>query len=316
MNINQSTKCRICFNTEKNSVVNLRGTLYGTKGKFRYFICKKCGCMQIVDLPDDIDKYYDNDVYYSFNMENRKLKNFLLFSQMKNQIQKRNLIGTLVQKLYPVNYKFFRYMNPEKDRILDVGCGQGEMLLWLKRLGFKKLQGIDPYLPCDKNLGEIKILKSEILQYQPTEKYDMITFIHSFEHIYDVHLVIEKVNSWVKEGGYLVFQLPFFSKFYWEKYGNALYTLDPPRHFYIHTKESLNTLVQAHGYEMISFETEIDPAIPVMAYNIKHNRTEKNQGTGFLTGALSSICSQFLRKELKANDDGAIATVVFKKIRE
>lgn len=68
------------------------------------------------------------------------------------------------------------------------------------------------------------------------------------------------------------------------------------------------------AYEMISYQTEIDVAIPKMAKNIENNEVEKNTGTGFVSGTLTALTSQKLRKRLK-KEDGAIATVVFKKVR-
>ena len=68
------------------------------------------------------------------------------------------------------------------------------------------------------------------------------------------------------------------------------------------------------SYEMISYQTEIDVAIPKMAKNIENNAVEKNTGTGFVSGTLTALTSQKLRKRLK-KEDGAIATVVFKKVR-
>lgn len=309
----EKMQCRVCKNELNNEFVELQATMYGTKGKFPYFICAKCGCMQIVSMPVSMEEYYDNTEYYAFNMQKRKLKNHLLFSMMKKQVQKWNVLGWLVEWIYPVNYKFYRLVKRECS-ILDVGCGQGEMLLWLRKLGYQNLQGIDPYLSNDAENEGIRIYKSEILEYQPEQKYDMVTFIHSLEHIFPIHETISKLNEWVKKEGYVVFQLPVLSGYYWKKYGKNLYTLDPPRHFYIHTKESLEQLMIPYGYELVAYETEFDAAIPMMARNIKKGKTEKNQGTGFLSGAVVSLASTSLRKRLKKADDGAIATVVFKKI--
>ena len=80
-------------------------------------------------------------------------------------------------------------------------------------------------------------------------------------------------------------------------------------------KKSLQELMKPFSYEMISYQTEIDVAIPKMAKNIENNEVEKNTGTGFVSGTLTALTSQKLRKRLKKEEDGAIATVVFKKVR-
>lgn len=108
-------------------------------------------------------------------------------------------------------------------------------------------------------------------------------------------------------------QLPVWSDYYWEKYGTNLYTLDPPRHFYIHTKDSLQKLMASFSYRLIDYSTEIDVAIPGMAENAAKGDTGKNNGTGFLTGTVTSLTSLGLRKRLRKEEDGAIATAVFQK---
>lgn len=307
--------CRICGNRIDNKEVLLKGTMYGTHGEYPYFICGKCGCLQIKEKPYNIESFYDTDHYYAFNMNKRKLKNELLFLQMKNQVFKMNLIGKVVGKLYPVNYTFYKRLN-KNDALLDIGCGDGEMLHWLKRLGFQNVMGIDPFIRQDiRDNQELFVAKGDIREYKFNKKFKMITMIHALEHVYDQQEQIESMDKLLDKGGYLVFQLPVLSKYYWEKYGNNLYTLDPPRHFYLHTRKSLQELMKPYSYEMVSYETEIDVAIPEMARNIATDCTEKNEGTGFITGTICALKSGKLRKKLKKEEDGAIATVVFQKIK-
>lgn len=256
--------------------------MYGTTGEYRYF---RCGCLQIEDMPDDIGAFYDTGKYYALNMEKRKLKNKLLYLQMKNQVKHFDLLGKAVQMIYPVNYYFYNLIT-KSDALLDVGCGEGEML----------------------------VCKGDAKDYRFEHKFKMVTMIHALEHVYEQQMEIAALDKLVENGGYMVFQLPVFSEYYWKEYGQNLYTLDPPRHFYLHTKKSLQELMKPFAYEMISYQTEIDVAIPKMAKNIENNEVEKNTGTGFVSGTLTALTSQQLRKRLKKEEDGAIATVVFKKV--
>lgn len=307
--------CRICGNNQGNKEIKLKGTMYGTTGEYQYFRCGKCGCLQIEDMPDDIGAFYDTGKYYAFNMEKRKLKNKLLYLQMKHQVKHFDLLGKAVQMIYPVNYYFYNLISIS-DALLDVGCGEGEMLCWLKELGYEKVMGIDPYIPEDRYFkGELLVCKGDAKDYRFEHKFKMVTMIHALEHVYEQQMEIAALDKLVENGGYMVFQLPVFSEYYWKEYGQNLYTLDPPRHFYLHTKKSLQELMKPFSYEMISYQTEIDVAIPKMAKNIENNEVEKNTGTGFVSGTLTALKSQKLRKRLKKEEDGAIATVVFKKVR-
>lgn len=308
-----SNVCRICKNEINNENVRLKGAFYGTKGEFDYFICSKCGCLQISNLPEDIGKYYDSEQYYSFNMDRRSVKNKLLIMQLKNQIDKKNLLGALVQYLYPVDYSAFKEVS-KSDAILDIGCGQGELLKWLNMLGYTNLEGVEPFIDDDyEDENGIKIFKSEVCDFKPQHKYKLISFMHSLEHIYNVKEVLDAVSKWVDEDGKIAITIPFFSNYYWKKYGIFLHILDPPRHFYIHTKKSICLLMEEMGFELKYFDTEINPSIPWMARNNRMGKGEKNEGANFALDSMISIFSRGLRGKLKKQEDGAIATFVFSR---
>lgn len=308
-------RCRICHNEQDNELVHLTGTMYGTRGSFDYFFCSKCGCLQIVEEPLNLSEFYDNTKYYSFNMDRRKLRNDLLFSQMKHQLMGHSFLGALVQWIYPVDYRYLRLVSSE-DHILDVGCGDGELIRWMMRAGYKNVLGIDPFLSDNVTYqNKVIALKGDISDYQfdKDQRFKMITMIHSFEHVYNQREVLMGIDNVLVKDGYLVVQLPGLSKYYWKKYGKLLYTLDPPRHQYIHTKNSLDILMREMNYELVSYSTEIDVAIPKMARNIKKDRVEKNQGTSFVSGTIVSLLSKPLRRRLRREDDGAIITAVYQK---
>ena len=305
-------KCKICENEKNNREVTLNGTLYGTRGYFQYFICNGCGALQIKRVPENIGDYYSTDNYYSFNMDKRELRNELLFCELKEQYGQKNLAGKLMKIIYPVDYSFLKTIGKE-CRILDVGCGDGQFLKWLNRMGYRQLYGFEPFIDNDISIGNIRILKTDVLGYKGSARFDVITMIHSLEHIYEQRDTIRKVSQMLVDGGKLIIQLPFFSQYYWRKYGNCLYTLDPPRHFFIHTYKSIEHLMISEGLRIIYFNTEFDPAVPQMARNIRKGHTEKNTGTGFLSGTWESIRSCNMRKVLKEQKDGAIATFVLEK---
>ncbi len=132
-------------------------------------------------MPDDIGAFYDTGKYYALNMEKRKLKNKLLYLQMKNQVKHFDLLGKAVQMIYPVNYYFYNLIT-KSDALLDVGCGEGEML----------------------------VCKGDAKDYRFEHKFKMVTMIHALEHVYEQQMEIAALDKLVENGGYMVFQLPVF----------------------------------------------------------------------------------------------------------
>ena len=58
--------CKICSNEEGNVSFIAKELMFGTQDKFEYFECKKCGCLQIKTIPNNLSKYYPQKSYYSF----------------------------------------------------------------------------------------------------------------------------------------------------------------------------------------------------------------------------------------------------------
>lgn len=74
----------------------------------------------------------------------------------------------------------------KKARILDIGCGLGSFMVFLKNEGYENVYGIDisdeAYLQGQKN--NLKVSKIEdILNFNPEEKFDFFYMNHVLEHI-------------------------------------------------------------------------------------------------------------------------------------
>lgn len=58
-------KCRLCGSEAEHKVYHVKEMFFGTGEEFTYFLCDKCQCMQIMEIPEDLGKFYGNG-YYSF----------------------------------------------------------------------------------------------------------------------------------------------------------------------------------------------------------------------------------------------------------
>ena len=98
--------CRVCGNSENNKIFNLKEMMFGFRDKFTYVECLKCGCLQIVEIPNNIEKYYPSN-YYSFNKLSFKkendniIKKFLKRKRDEYALFRKGLIGKLVYFKYP-----------------------------------------------------------------------------------------------------------------------------------------------------------------------------------------------------------------------
>ena len=250
--------CKICQNAKNNQVYEAREMMFGLKDKFTYFQCGNCECLQISEIPQDMSKYYPEN-YYSFNDElpiPRQRNNFLIEFVRKYRndyaVFKKGLIGKAIHTVYP-NKKldrlvenYFPFNGPEdtfnkSSRILEVGCGNGELLFALKEVGFENVLGIDPFIKeTIKYPNGLSILKTTI--HAVNGEYDFIVFHHSFEHVADPLETIRSVTRLLAKDGICLIRIPTVSSYAWECYRENWVQLDCPRHFFLHSIRSMEIL--------------------------------------------------------------------------
>jgi len=232
--------------------------MFGIKETFDYFECCKCGCFQIINIPTNIELHYSNEEYYSFD-KLKKIRNTLtkLIRIKRNEyiVFNKGRLGKLINKIFPQPgdsiFYVLRNIELKKDyKILDVGCGNGAFLYYLRELGFKNLTGVDPYVN-DEIIGEdLKIFKLQI-QDLPTEaEFDLIIFNHSFEHLPQPHETILKLSDLLSEDGLCIIRMPVKNDYIWKLYGSDWMQIDAPRHFYVHTNKSFQILLDKSDLEI------------------------------------------------------------------
>ncbi|MES2772762.1 MAG: class I SAM-dependent methyltransferase [Bacteroidota bacterium] len=249
-----ATACKVCGNTSGNTAYTIKEMQLGLRENFEYQRCRKCGLMQLQDLPEDMGRYYPNDQYYSFNAGDspapesdwlRRVKaSYLLYNRNK-------LLGSLLSIGYnkPAYYDWMRIPNVQLgDAILDVGCGGGELLSSLYKIGFTNLTGIDPFINKDIQRGPINIYKQSI--YGHTGMYDYIMLNHAFEHMDEPLKVLQRLNEMLNPGKYLLIRTPVMGMYSWKNYHENWMDLDAPRHIIVHSLESIKILASQAGFEI------------------------------------------------------------------
>jgi 2-polyprenyl-3-methyl-5-hydroxy-6-metoxy-1,4-benzoquinol methylase len=262
----QVAQCKICANTEGKHTVVAREMMFGLRDEFTYFKCSSCGCLQIVDIPKDLSKYYPTEKYYSYrqivtpNSSNEKFKNLLKYF-LFNACKHLNLPLQILP--YVKNYS---WLNPlgklsKKSAILDVGCGDGLLLQQMSIWGFENLTGIDPFIKENISyLSKIKVWKTDIYNYPPLRTnmkfsneninttFDLIMLHHSFEHMDNPRKVLNRLYQLLNPNGTLLIRIPVADSFAWRKYGVNWFQLDAPRHFFLHTTKSITLLAKSCGF--------------------------------------------------------------------
>ena len=250
--------CIICENTEHNITYEVREMMLGLRDMHTYFECAECGCLQIATVPDNIQEYYPNEDYYSYDAVKAAggIKGKLINLRDRYAATGSCFVGRLMQRIQPHDkLPSLRHAKVDLDsKILDVGCGAGHLLHSMKEAGFKNLLGIDPFNAKELNYDNgLNIQAKSIHDLSVKDDkgdWDLIMFNHSFEHVFDQHDVLEKVMSLLKPNGVCMIRVPTVTSWAWRTYGVDWVQLDAPRHLFLHSIQSMNVLAEQKGFKL------------------------------------------------------------------
>jgi SAM-dependent methyltransferase len=248
--------CRICNNSVNNETVFAKELNIGFRDQFEYFKCSACGCLQISEFPENINKYYP-DYYYSFNEPTKKsislknrIKQYLRIKLYRKYLGRFSILGIVLSLFYenPLPWLNKQYFSLN-SKILDVGCGNGELLKLMHKIGFKFLTGVDPRIKGDISYSDnFKITKGYLNNITGT--YDLIMLHHSMEHIENQSDLLNDLFQRLNYNGIILIRIPVCDSLAYRKYGKHWSGLDAPRHYYLHTTNSLNLILNKAGFKI------------------------------------------------------------------
>ena len=248
--------CQVCGNADGNTTFTAREMMFGSREEFRYSECASCGCVQLRDVPPDLSRYYPPG-YCSLGSQPdtppSTLRRYLKRARLAHYHGRPTALGRLLERglghprlpewLERAGIRF-------DDHILDVGCGTGQLLRWLRDQGFLHLSGIDPHIEADIHLsGGVVIGKRTLAEEEGL--YDFIMLHHSFEHLPDPHEALAHLSRLLKPNRFVLLRMPVARSYAWRRYGADWVQLDAPRHIFLHTEESLRILATEAGFQLL-----------------------------------------------------------------
>lgn len=238
-------KCKICGNDKDHKIWDAREMYFGLGTPYQYLECGECKCVQLINVPEDMSSCYPTNYLTGY------LPKVLDFSQLDRTNENEYINRCLTLS----NYFFLEgIINTLDCNFLDVGCGNAETVRNLASMGLRKSTGIDaflhPYHAFDSD--SCHIYQSEI--YSLEEKFDIILFSHSLEHMDDHQRVLSKTRELLANHGVCIIRMPIAS-YAWNMYRADWFQLDAPRHLILHSFSSLELLLEQTGFRIKYFYT-------------------------------------------------------------
>jgi SAM-dependent methyltransferase len=228
--------------------------MYGLGDEFEYLRCGACGCQQIVEVPADLGKYYPAD-YYSYAPAPLRGLRRVITSLRNESYFKRTpaaLVGRLISAALP-NPKLASVarLKPSTDaRILDVGCGYGELLMEMRGIGFTRLCGIDPYIAADLEPCDGVVIRKMGMDELSGNAFDVIMMHHVFEHLADPVAALRSVRGLLAPRGICIIRIPVADSWASQHYGPFWVQHDAPRHLFLHTEKSMQCVAAEAGLQI------------------------------------------------------------------
>lgn len=138
--------------------------------------------------------------------------------------------------------------------ILDIGCGNGMMLSFLKAWGYD-VDGVELDTVASerarKNLGQV-IFHS--LDEIAGRQYRVICFWHSLEHLPNPGDVFHRIDRLLLDDGLLVVSAPHFGSIQRKLSGTAWLHLDLPRHLVHFDMDRFCVWLENRGYSVVKIQ--------------------------------------------------------------
>lgn len=226
--------------------------MFGRGGQYRYDMCADCGCLQLRDVPENMAPFYSAG-YYAFAEPEapsvsrrwyRRTRDELLFGKARKL---RSLLATIAPRRVAEPGAWMAQANASRhSRILDVGCGVGNLLRRLVDAGYTRVQGVDPFVDGDIGYRGRPLVRRALLE-DIDGQFDVIMLHHSLEHIAEQARTMASIARLLAPGGTCLIRVPIVGSYAWEEYQDRWVQLDAPRHLFLHSPESMRRLAQGAG---------------------------------------------------------------------
>jgi SAM-dependent methyltransferase len=212
----------------------LRDRFYGLPGTFEIAKCGQCGFGFLDLVPANLSEYYPAK-YYSYQPGSAAI-------QLVRRIASRGL--------------FYLPEAKQGQRVLDVGCGSGEYLERMRELGWI-VGGVEKgeqlvNLLHQRGIPAFESLDSALEDNQGP--FDLVTFNSSLEHMEDFGPVLQKVRRIIRKGGEVVILAPNIESREHRIFGSMWFHLDPPRHLWHFSPDTLRGALTEAGFDDIRVE--------------------------------------------------------------
>jgi len=284
------TNCPVCSATNISRYTDTKDFFF-TKEEFSITKCDTCGFVFTNPVPDpsEIGKYYETEKYLSHNSDKKGI-----ISSIYSKVREQNLKN----KYSLVSNRI------EKGKIMDIGCGTGELLSYFNKRGWETV-GIEPSESAREYASKTHKLQVggiDTLTKMKNADFDVVSMWHVLEHVYDLHDRMQTIYNLLKPNGIGFIALPMIDSPDSIKFGKYWAGLDVPRHLHHFSKNTFELLAKKNGFKTVAkYPMKFDSLyVSWLSYQAK------GKSLAFPLGVLQGILSN-----LKADKNRNYSSMIF-----
>jgi len=268
--------CPLCGGGEFEPLFTGKDRMYGKPGEFPVVRCHSCA-LQFLALDftfEELGRYYPT-TYYSFEAASEHIPAGLkgMELRLRRAVEQQVLGAYLGYPLARSANPLIRWLAAGKrqryaqtphylpdGRLLDVGCGGGNYLAAMRKLGWQ-VEGVEPGqsgVEAGRRQG-LTIHHGTLETVQlPAASFDFVRFEHVLEHTPDPLATLREAARVLKAGGRIRVQVPNADSLPARQFGSYWYHLDTPRHLFWFTPTTLQRMAGQAGLHIESLSVEVD----------------------------------------------------------
>ena len=177
---------------------------------------------------------------------------------------------------------------------LDYGCGIGKLISSMNKKGVASY-GYDTSSLAISVCNNKSLNASSNLDDLPN-KYDLISFWHSLEHVSDYVKVLKKTKKMLSKNGTMVVALPNYASFDAKFYSKFWAAYDTPRHRVHFTKKGFIKAASQLGFEVVKTKPLFLDSFYISMMSEKYKQSLFYFLKGLFIGALSNLFFFFTKQ--------------------